>query len=52
MLYYDGRIYEGEWQNDFKFGKGYELYPNGNRYEGYFMNGQPRGTGTFVWKSG
>ena len=29
-----------------------ELYPNGNRYEGYFMNGKPGGTGTFVWKNG
>lgn len=30
MLYDTGRLYEGEWQNNLKFGKGYELYPNGN----------------------
>jgi hypothetical protein len=34
MIYYSGRIYEGEWLNDSKFGKGFELYPNGNAYEG------------------
>ena len=34
MLYYSGRIYEGDWQNDYKFGRGFEIYPNSNRYEG------------------
>jgi hypothetical protein len=34
MVYLNGRIYEGEWFNDKRFGKGYEIYPNGNRYEG------------------
>ena len=26
MLYKNGRIYEGEWENDFRSGNGYEVY--------------------------
>ena len=40
MLYSNGRIYEGEWLNDVKFGKGFELYPSGNYYLGNFVNGK------------
>lgn len=40
MLYLTGRLYEGDWENDLKFGKGFELYPNGNRYEGLYVNGK------------
>ena len=40
MVYSSGRVYEGEWQNDKKFGKGLEIDSNGNRYEGDFVNGK------------
>lgn len=32
MKYASDRLYEGEWDNDQRHGKGYERYPNGNIY--------------------
>jgi len=34
MLYVNGRRYEGEWSNDVRNGRGYEVHPNGNVYTG------------------
>ncbi len=51
-MYLDSRIYEGEWENDVKHGKGLEINPNGNRYVGYYMNGMPEGVGVFTWRNG
>ncbi len=34
MIYSTLRIYEGDWENDIKHGKGLEICPNGSRYEG------------------
>ena len=36
MIYKKNRLYEGEWMNDLRNGKGYEVYSNSNRYEGEF----------------
>ena len=43
MLYKTGRIYEGEWLNDLRHGKGYEKYHNGNVYLGMFDTGKAHG---------
>lgn len=32
MLYTNGRIYEGEWKNNMKEGKGYERFANFSIY--------------------
>jgi hypothetical protein len=34
MIYSNGRVFEGEWENDLKHGRGYEFFPNGSYYEG------------------
>lgn len=45
--WYDGRVYEGEYQNDMKHGYG-ELYNSDGSpsYKGYWRNDYPNGTGT------
>ena len=50
MKYKSGRLYEGEWLNDVRSGKGYERYSNGNIYQGYFENGKAHGHGNYLWK--
>jgi len=52
MLYGPKRLYEGDWENDAKHGKGYEILPTGSHYEGEFLNGKPDGHGIFKWKNG
>ena len=52
MVYGDSRVYEGEWENDVKHGKGLEICPNGNVFVGYYMNGKPEGVGVFTWQNG
>ena len=32
IVYDAGRIYEGEWENDKRHGRGFELFTNGNRF--------------------
>ena len=32
MVYHNGRVYEGAWENDFKHGKGYERFINNSKY--------------------
>lgn len=36
MIYNNGRIYEGGWENDFRQGKGFEKFANGSIYSGNF----------------
>jgi len=52
MRYIDGRLYEGTWRNDIRFGIGFEKWPNLNYYEGEFSEGKPNGFGKFHWNSG
>ena len=41
MLYKGNWVYEGEWKNDYKEGKGFESFTNGNVYIGEFHKGRP-----------
>jgi len=43
MKYKSGRVYEGEWLNDLRHGRGYERYENGNVYLGQFETGKAHG---------
>ncbi len=45
MIYFNARLYEGDWNEDKKHGKALELYPNGSKYEGCFNNGKRDGKG-------
>ena len=37
--YDDGRIYNGNWANDFPSGQGTMTWPDGDKYEGQWING-------------
>ncbi len=52
MLYGNNRIFEGNWECDFKNGKGYEEFENGCVYQGYYVNGKPEGVGKYQWPNG
>lgn len=52
MLYNDGRIYEGNWMSDYKYGEGYEKFANQCVYQGEFINGKPEGIGRYSWPNG
>lgn len=41
MIYTNGRVYEGEWNDNYKHGKGYEKFNNGAVYEGSYIKGKP-----------
>lgn len=41
MLHNNERLYEGNWENDYKQGPGYELLANGSTYQGNYVNGKP-----------
>ncbi|CDW80329.1 UNKNOWN [Stylonychia lemnae] len=51
MKYSNGRLYEGEWENDQRHGRGYERYPNSNIYQGEFQYGKAHGKGRYQWIS-
>jgi len=52
MIYGLKKLYEGDWENDMKHGKGYEILTNGSRYEGGYLNGKAEGFGIFTWPNG
>ena len=56
MLYKNGRIYEGQWENDVRNGNGYEVCKNAgtlaNIYLGKFENGKAHGMGVYTWING
>ena len=35
-VYGNGRIYEGNWEDDQRSGRGFELFSNGNSYQGEY----------------
>lgn len=37
MVYQNGRVFEGCWENDLKHGRGYEHFQNGSHYEGTYV---------------
>ncbi len=49
MQFSNGDVYEGEWVNDEKDGKGVYKYANQDYYEGYFNKGKRNGKGFFQW---
>lgn len=49
MYYTDGSVYEGEWYNDQRNGKGVLKLANGNRYEGMWEGDQKNGPGKFLY---
>jgi hypothetical protein len=60
LIYANGRAYEGLWHKDLKEGYGNELFPNKNRYEGFYVAGKPQGNhililkgkGLYLWFNG
>lgn len=47
-VFTNGNRYEGEWQDNFRRGKGTLYYTkSGNKYEGEFLDGKRHGYGTF-----
>lgn len=45
MKYKSGRVYEGEFLNDIRHGRGYERFENNNYYLGEFERGKAHGKG-------
>ena len=45
-------IFEGEYKNGLREGKGVYNYEGGEKYEGMFANGLKHGKGVFTWKNG
>lgn len=45
-------IFRGEWKEGVPFGKGEEIFPDGNSYVGNFEKGLKHGMGTFKWNDG
>ena len=50
----NGEIYEGEWKNDKKNGKGRTFYAKDKKlkYEGDFVDNKFEGNGKFIWENG
>ena len=38
LIYDNGRVYEGEWQNDKRNGRGFEQFSNKSKYIGQYLN--------------
>lgn len=45
-------IYEGEWLNNARHGRGRYTWANGDQYEGEFKNGMRDGKGTYTFSTG
>lgn len=43
------REYTGDWYEDKKHGRGTFFYKNGDRYDGYWVNGLPQGEGRMIY---
>ena len=44
----DGRIYEGDWNNDLRHGEGEMKWPNGRKYKGGWKDGVQHGNGILI----
>ena len=49
--YTNGDVYEGQWHNDLKEGKGKMIRVNGEVYEGDWKNGKMHGYGTLTYNN-
>ena len=52
LVYQNGRVYEGEWIENKRHGRGYELFSTGNSYHGTYEGGKANGKGVYQWKNG
>ena len=52
LIYENGRVYEGEWQDDRRNGRGYELFQNSVKYIGLYLNNKAHGKGILTWPNG
>jgi hypothetical protein len=52
MIYSDGSIYTGFWNNGEKDGYGFYLFANKDYYSGYWKNNKKHGTGIYYYKIG
>lgn len=43
----DGKVYEGDFENDLPNGVGCMTFPNGDTYDGHWKNGKMEGHGTY-----
>ncbi len=41
--------YEGEVRSGYKHGQGKEMFKNGDKYIGHYVNGRPEGSGEYLW---
>ena len=48
IVYDAGMIYEGQWANDKREVRGFELFSNGNKYQGEYFAGKAHGKGTYT----
>ncbi len=47
-----GFVYDGEWVNDSKEGKGTCIFFDGSKFEGYWAEDKPNGYGVFYYANG
>ena len=52
MYYYNGDVYEGEWHQDKRSGRGKYTFSSGQYYEGQWKNDKKNGHGVFNWGNG
>lgn len=45
-------VYEGQWKNDMKSGRGRQLWRDGSYYEGYWLNNMANGYGRLIHTDG
>lgn len=50
--YTSGNIYEGDWKNDIKEGKGVLTFSTGDIYDGNWLTNKRDGYGIYIYNSG
>ncbi|WMJ75543.1 hypothetical protein RCC89_20620 [Cytophagaceae bacterium ABcell3] len=51
-IFETGSIYEGEWKNNQRHGKGFQKFKNGEVYEGDWRNDKREGSGIYTFRNG
>lgn len=51
-VWLDGRKYEGEFKDNFKFGYGVYEWGDGRKYEGFYQFDKKHGFGKYTWVDG
>lgn len=52
MLWADGTVFKGQYRGGKACGQGQLKKPNGDRYEGTFVNDEAEGMGVYYYRSG